>query len=111
MEIKNSLLKEAYSYRSKIDGKADAAGNRARSADEAAPAPAFGDRVSFSPSALMHTMAHAVASRTAEVRQEKIDNVKERLSSGEYAVDSRQIAQKLLETEALLAGTLDQDTL
>ena len=111
MEIKNSLLKQTYSYRTKIDGKTGAASNRARSADEGTPSLALGDRVSFSPSALMHTMAHAVASRAAEVRQERIDSVRERLSSGEYTIDSKQIAKKLLETDALLAGTLEHDTL
>jgi flagellar biosynthesis anti-sigma factor FlgM len=111
MEIKSSLLKQAYSYRSKIDAKDEAAPGRTKQADEGASAPVQGDRVSLSPSALLHTVAHAVAGRAPEVRQEKIDKIRERLSSGAYTIDSRQIAAKLLESDALLAATLDQETL
>lgn len=111
MEIKNSLLKQVDPYRSTIESKSDAASGRARGAGEAAPSSAQGDRVSLSPSALMHTTAHAAASRAPEVRQEKVDSIKERLANGEYTIDSRKIAKKLLETDALLAGTLDQETL
>ena len=111
MEIKNSLLKQIDPYRSTIDAKTDAASGRTRNAGEAAPSLAQGDRVSLSSSALMHTVAHAAASRAPEVRQEKVDSIKERLSNGEYTIDSKHIAKKLLESDALLAGTLDQETL
>ena len=111
MEIKNSLLKQIDPYRSKIDAKGDAVSGRARNAGEAAPTSALGDRVSLSSSALMHTVAHAAANRAPEVRQEKIDAIKERLANGEYTIDSKNIAKKLLESDALLAGALEQETL
>lgn len=109
MEIKNTLLKQIDPYRSKIDSKSDAASGRGRASGEASSAPAQGDRVSLSPSALMHTVAHAAATRAPEVRQEKVDAIKDRLANGEYAIDSKAIAKKLLETDALLAGTLEQE--
>lgn len=105
MEIKNTLLKQFDPYRSKIDAKNDAAS--ARSRGEASQASAQGDRVSLSSSALLHTVAHAAASKAPEVRQEKIDSIRERLFAGEYTIDSKDIAQKLLESEALLANTLE----
>ena len=107
MEIKNSLLKQVDPYRSKIDTKTDAASGRARNSGEAAPSQAQGDRVSLSPSAIMHTAAHTAASRAPEIRQEKVDTIKDRLSNGEYTIDSKHIAKKLLESEALLADTLE----
>ena len=111
MEIKNTLLKHVDPYRTTIDAKMDAAAGRGRNSVEASPAAAQGDRVSLSPSALMHTAAHAAANRAPEVRQEKVDGIKERLSNGEYTIDSKHIAKKLLESDALLAGTLDQEVL
>lgn len=107
MEIKNALLKQFDPYRSKIDGKNDAASAHPRGSGEASQASAQGDRVSLSSSALLHTVAHTAASKAPEVRQEKIDSIKERLSAGEYAIDSKDIAKKLLESDALLASTLD----
>ncbi len=111
MEIKNTLLKQVDPYRTTIDSKKDAAAGRARNSGETSPAAGQGDRVSLSPSALMHTTAHAAATKAPEIRQEKVDGIKERLANGEYTVDSKHIAKKLLENDALLAGTLDQESL
>lgn len=110
MEIKNSLLRNLDPYRNKIDSKeAAASGGAGRSKGSAAQGQASaaqGDRVSLSSSALLHTTAHAAASGAPDVRREKVDALKERVASGEYTVDSRKVAEKLLESEALLAGTL-----
>ena len=111
MEIKNTLLKQVDPYRTTIDPKKDAAAGRARNSGEASPGAVQGDRVSLSPSALMHTTAHAAATKAPEIRQEKVDGIKERLANGEYTIDSKHIAKKLLENDALLAGTLDQESL
>ena len=113
MEIKNSLLRNLDPYRNKIDSKEAAASGGAGRSKGPAPgqtqgqaSAAQGDRVSLSSSALLHTTAHAAASGAPDVRQEKVDALKERVASGEYTVDSRKVAEKLLESEALLAGTL-----
>lgn len=104
MEIKNSLLKTVDPYRNRIDQKSGDAPDRAQSA--AGQTPAQGDRVSLSPSALLHTTAHAAATAAPDVRQGKVDALKERIAQGDYVVDTKKVALKLLESEALLAGTL-----
>lgn len=108
MEIKNALLRNIDPYRARIDTKetADPAAGRAKSAVQNSAA-AQGDRVSLSSSARLHTAAHAAAANAPEVRQEKVDTIKQRVDSGEYTVDSRKVAEKLVQSEALLAGTLD----
>lgn len=106
MEIKNNLINTLDPYRVRMDPKAEAAGPRARSAGEEQAASAQGDRVSLSPSALLHTLAHSEAARAPEVRQEKVDALKEQVATGEYVIDPRKIAGRLLENETLLAATL-----
>lgn len=106
MEIKNVLLGNLDPYRMKIDGKdaVDAAGQAKNAARTSVPVQ--GDRVSLSSSALLHTTAHTVAAGAPEVRQEKVDALKERVASGEYIVDSGKVAEKLVESETLFARTL-----
>lgn len=108
MEIKNSLLKGVDPYKATLDAnKAEAAKARAGQAapQQAAPVQS-GDRVSLSSEARLHTVAHQAATHAPEVRQEKVDSLKERVASGGYTVDSRKVAEKLLESETALAGTL-----
>ena len=66
-----------------------------------APAPQ-GDRVSFSSGARLHTQAFSVAMAAPDVRQERIDVLKTQVEDGSYVVDSKRIAQKLLQEEELL---------
>ncbi len=109
MEIKNSLLKNTDLYRSKLDSAQETAASvRTRESGVAEQTAPQGDRVSLSPEARLHTAAFASANSAPDVRQDKVDAVKERIASGEYAVDSKSIAQKLLNTDALLAGTLKE---
>lgn len=110
MEIKNSLLKQVDPYRAKLDSNESAATQRARTAggqEGNAPSAAKGDRVTLSSSALLHTAAHGAAGNAPEVRQEKVDAIKERIAAGEYHIDAKKIAEKLVRSEALLAGTLN----
>lgn len=109
MEIKNSLLKGVDPYKATLDAnKAEAAKARAGQAESQQAAPAQGgDKVSLSSEARLHTVARQVASQAPEVRQEKVDSLKERVTAGDYTVDSRKVAEKLLEGDAMLAGTLD----
>lgn len=108
MEIKNNLLNKLDPYRTTLDPKAEAASARTKGAQANAAAPQ-GDRVSLSPNALLHTAAHAEAGRAPEVRQDKVEALKEQVASGNYSVDSRKIAEKLLRDETLLAETLGND--
>lgn len=104
MEIKNSLLRNVDPYRTQLGKQQDAA--KKTSADTQNTAATSGDRVSLSPSARLHTAAHAAVSSAPELRQEKVDALKERVDSGNYTVDSRKVAEKLLQSEGSLARTL-----
>ena len=107
MEIKNSLLRHLEPYRAKADKEAaDAAAERTKDA-ASQPVPAQGDRVSLSPTARLHTVAHAEAAHAPEVRREMVDAIKQRVDSGEYTVDARKVAEKLVQDEILLARTLN----
>lgn len=101
MEIKNSLT-QFDTYRAQLDKtEKDAA---ARSAKETKNAPAKGDRVSLSPEAKLRTEAYSAAMSAPEVRQAKVDAIKSRVDSGEYQMDSRKVAEKLLQEEPGLFG-------
>ncbi|MDL2316516.1 flagellar biosynthesis anti-sigma factor FlgM [Desulfovibrio sp. OttesenSCG-928-A18] len=114
MEIKNSLLKNLDPYRTQQQkasetAQAGAAAKGTGTQKNAETPGPRGDRVTLSSSALLHTAARSAVSATPELRQEKVDAVKERLASGEYSIDAKNIAEKLLRDEAFLAGTLDSD--
>lgn len=68
--------------------------------------PQQGDRINLSSEALLHTTAHTAASNAPEVRQEKVNELKERIASGNYTIDAENIAKKLLQEERLLGQTL-----
>lgn len=109
MEIKNDLLKQTDTYRSNLNETQNtAAARRAAQSSPENAAKAQGDRVSVSPEALLRTEAYKAANAAPEVRQEKVDSIKEKISSGTYTVDSKNIAKKLLESDAFLAGTLKE---
>jgi len=107
MEIKNSL-KNLDPYRTKLDPKAEAAqarNSRSDAAGKNAAAPA-GDKVSLSSSAMLHTLAHSEAGKAPELRQEKVDAIKERIASGEYSIDTKKVAENMLRDEAFMATSL-----
>lgn len=109
MEIKNSLLKSVDPYKAALDAKTQAANARQSSVQAQQTAPAHtGDRVSLSPAAVLHTVARAAADNAPDIRQEKVEGLKERVTSGAYTVDAKNVARKLLENDALLAGTLER---
>lgn len=109
MEIKNSMLSKLDPYRNKLDPKGEAAGVNVRGAKAEASAAqnaGRGDRVSLSSTARLHTAAHAEATGAPDIRQEKINSIKERVASGEYQVDAKKVASKLLQDEAFMASAL-----
>jgi flagellar biosynthesis anti-sigma factor FlgM len=108
MEIKNALLRNFDPYQAKVDKEAaDVVAEQVKSATQN-PVPAQ-DRISLSAAARLHTAAHAEAVNAPEVRREIVDLLKQRVDSGEYMVDSGKVAEKLLQSEARLARTLDGD--
>jgi negative regulator of flagellin synthesis FlgM len=100
MEI-SSLLTGIQSYRE----KADSSETGARRASKNETSSMTGqDRVSLSPEA--RRAASQVVDATARQRQRKVNEIKERVESGTYEVDSKAIAQKLIQQdpEFFLAG-------
>lgn len=61
-----------------------------------------GDRVSFSQDAALLTEARRTAQATPDVRQEKVDALKEQVNQGTYKIDSRTLASNLLAEESSL---------
>lgn len=100
MEIKN-YLKALDPYQAKLDKaeNAKAKGGK-RGADSAAQS--SGDRVSLSNEAKLRTEAYTTALNTPDVRQEKVNSIKALVDSGDYVVDSRKVAEKLINEEVEL---------
>lgn len=94
MEIKNNLTPLDSYGRTKIGGTN--APERQRGAAQTAPAAESGDRVTLSPEAKLRTEAYTAAMNAPDVRQDKINELKARVESGEYQPDSAAIAAKLL---------------
>lgn len=97
MEIKNISLD---TYRSQME-RADSA-PRVRDTARTGSAPASasrGDRVSVSRDAMLRTEAFSAAMAAADVRQEKVENIKDQLASGRYKIDNKRIANKLVQSE------------
>lgn len=97
MEIK-TYLKQLDPYRTQLEkaetGKANAA--RVRTTGTRSPA---GDRISLSVEGKLRTEAYAAAQAAPDVRQEKVDTLRERVNNGSYTVDSRKVAEKLVKEE------------
>lgn len=98
MQIKN-LLNKLDKYQTTLD-KADnkPSGKSRKTADSASAG--GGDRVSLSNTARLRTEAYSGALSAPEVRQEKVEAIKQKVDSGEYQVDSKDIARKLLKDES-----------
>lgn len=75
---------------------------------EAVTAPRQGDRISLSEEAKVRTVALNAASQAPDVRKDKLNAIRERVAAGEYVVDSRTIAQRLLEEDTQLSKTLQE---
>lgn len=99
MEIKN-YLKGLDPYQTKLDKAENAKGKLAKRSD--GDSKTTGDRVSVSNEARLRTEAYSAALSAPEVRQEKVNEIKARVDSGEYQVDSRKVAEKLITEEAEL---------
>ena len=73
-----------------------------KSAQTPAPSMATGDKVSVSSDALLRTEAYRAAATAPDVRQEKVNELKGRVNSGDYQIDNRRIASKLVQSELAL---------
>ncbi|MEG2172084.1 MAG: flagellar biosynthesis anti-sigma factor FlgM [Desulfovibrionaceae bacterium] len=61
-----------------------------------------GDRVSVSQHATLLTEARRTAQATPDVRQEKVDALKEQVANGTYQINTTQLATNLLSEESAL---------
>ena len=58
-----------------------------------------GDKVTFSSKAKLFQEGLKVAKQSPDVRQEKINELKEKIKTGEYQVNEQTIAQKMLKED------------
>jgi len=62
------------------------------------------DTISVSFDGVLRTTALSTAMNAGDVRREKVDAIRETLDNGEYVVDSRKIALKLVQEERDIFG-------
>lgn len=99
MEIKNNISNLDPYNRTKLTAAGQTGVRGVAPGVAQTPAAETGDRVSLSPEAKLRTEALTTAMNTPDVRQAKVDAIKARVESGEYAIDSNAIAAKLLQEE------------
>lgn len=102
MEIKNTLG-QLDPYRARLE-KTEKEQNAARASKDTKGASSQGDRVSLSPEAKLRTETYTAAMNAPEVRQQKVDAIKAQVDTGTYQVDSKKVAEKLLQEEPGLFG-------
>ena len=74
---------------------------KASAANQSQPAK---DTVDVSFAGALRTVAFSTATSTGDVRQEKVDAIRESLDNGTYEIDSQKIALKLLQDESDIFG-------
>ena len=96
---------KVYDYNAKLDyGSTLNKGKRAEQAGRekagreqtSVDAEPQGDRVSFSDEGRLRTEAYKEAMNAPEVRKDKVAEIKAKIASGEYEIDSKKIAEGLL---------------
>ena len=99
MRINQELYKELDPYAKNIVQKSRN-DSRIKGRYENSSAGEFSDRIDFSDKGKLLTEAYREASAAPEIRQEKVDRLKALVASGEYKINSRDIADKLIREEA-----------
>ena len=95
--IDNNLsASAARTYVQNADAARAAQANRAQQADTA-PRANRADSVELSSNARRMAAARDAVQNTPDVRQEKVDAIKQRIESGTYEVPARVLARKLLD--------------
>ncbi len=61
-----------------------------------------GDIVNVSTEGLLRTEAYKVAMSTADIRQQKINEIKNKIANGTYVIDTKKLAFNLLQDETVL---------
>lgn len=63
-----------------------------------------GDRANISDEGLLRAEAHKSASGAPDVRKDKVAELKAKIAAGEYEMDSRKIAEKMVRDDLDLLG-------
>lgn len=95
MEIKN-YLKELDPYRVKLE-KAEL--HKRRGAQSAESESSSNDRVSLSNEGRLRTEAWQTAMSAPDMREAKIQSVRNQIADGSYVINTKNIAQRLLSEE------------
>ncbi len=98
----NNIKSDVLMYKAQLD-RADTMRNEsATRGKETQASQPTGDRVTVSSAALLRTSAYQAAQSAPDVRQSRVDELKSRVNDGTYTVNSRDVAQKLLQSEVEL---------
>ncbi len=98
MEIKSTLTGLNAYENTKLE-RAEVESAKARRQETGQPTDSQGDRVEFSDEAKLRTEAYTTALGSSDVRSDKVAEIKARIASGEYQVDSQKIASNLIRGE------------
>lgn len=90
-----SRTQQAGVQRPATDGKSPAGATQGQASQ---------DRINVSADGALRTAALSTAMNTNDVRQEKVDSIRESLDNGTYVIDSRKIATKLVQDENAIFG-------
>ena len=78
------------------------ADNKVRAGKDAGAAASNADTINLSSEGRLRTAFHRSAMVAPEIRQDKVDHLKNLVASGEYRVDSHDIADKMIREEAAI---------
>lgn len=101
MEIRNILSKEMDGY-GKLESIQNARAEEAKR--KTATAARSGDRATVSTEGKLRGEAFSAALAAAEVRYEKVNNLRSQLENGEYQINPRAIAEKMLADDRIILG-------
>lgn len=104
MQIKNLHGTDPYSKLEQAERNNQARTERERKAAASSSQSSSGDRSTVSDEARLRAEAYTSAINTPETRAEKVASIKAQVESGEYVVDTKEIALKLLKEDAELLG-------
>ncbi len=105
MNIKRTSNNSSYPKVSNTATSRTYAPSQVSSVSEASSAQAsssVGDVVNVSTEGILRTEAYKVAMSTADIRQQKIDEIKNRIANGTYVIDTKKLAFNLLQDETVL---------
>ena len=102
MKIYNAYTEAANTLGRTKAARAEASSDKPGRSDKSAAAPSKGDSVRLSGQGKLIATTFAKAVQSPEVRRMKVTELKEKVDSGEYVVDSKKTAEKLVKEDLRL---------